>query len=192
MRLHRILPLLAAVVPLAAAAQSSDLRPEVRPFVGAFVPTGAQHDDFKAASLVGMQAALELAPWAHVVGTVSWTHGHARFSSLESDVTHIWQYDIGPEFNLQREFENGWLLKPFAGLGIGARTYDYRAPGLATNACTAGYGALGTELQWDYVAFRVEGRDYLSCFEHPRTGVKQTRNDLGISFGLALHLDHWR
>lgn len=192
MRLHHLIPI-AFALPLAVGAQGREVRPELRPHVGVYLPTGAQRDDFEAATLLGMQGALELAPWVHLVGTASWTHGHARFAPLgDEDVTHIWQYDVGPEFNIRHEFENGWMLKPFAGAGVGARTYNYRAQGLMTRTCTAGYGALGTELQWDYVAFRVEGRDYLSCFENPRTGVKETRNDIGLTFGLALHLDHWR
>ena len=164
------------------------MRPEIRPFAGVYVPTGALRHDFKSATMLGMQVAMELNDNLHVLGSLGWTHGHAKFAVLNDDVAYIWQYDAGVEFNLLAELGNQWLLRPLAGLGAGGRTYDYQAEGVGTSSCLAGYGALGTELQRGAIALRLEGRNYLACIDSPRTGRQHTRNDLGIMFGFAYHL----
>jgi hypothetical protein len=159
---------------------------EVRPFAGVYIPVGAQRADFKSATMVGGQAAIELSRNFHGLASVGWTHGHNKF--YVNDVTHIWQYDVGAELNLVRDLGYGWFFRPFIGTGAGGRTYDYRTAGVDTKSCLAGYGTAGSEIQKGIIAFRVEARDYLSCFESPETGKKRTRNDLGLSFGLAYHL----
>lgn len=179
---------LLAVTTAGGAQQVGRIRPEIRPFAGVYVPTGALKNDFKSATMLGMQVAMELSRHMHVLGSVGWTHGHAKFPALSDDVAYLWQYDAGVEFNLVRELDNGWLFRPLAGLGAGGRTYDYQAAGIGTTSCVAGYGALGAELQKGVLALRLEGRDYLACFDSPMTGEKHTRNDIGIMFGLAYHL----
>lgn len=189
MRTHRlVIATLATFATLADAQLPSERRPELRPFAGAFLPTGAQHDDFRNAATLGIQGAMELSSWMHLVATVGWTPSSNRFRVLDDDRTDIWQYDVGAEFNVLQPLPSRWLLRPFAGLGAGARTYDYRAARVGSRTCAAGYGSAGTELQRDYWAFRLEGRDYLSCMESPITGVKRTRNDVGVVFGVAYHL----
>ena len=173
---------------IANAQQPAAIRPEIRPFVGAYIPAGALRNDFKTATMLGAQAALELSDYMHVVGTVAWTHGHNKFADVADDRTFIWQYDLGVEFNLIQEIGTNWLLRPFIGTGAGGRTYDYQEKVFGTKTCTAGYGALGAELQRGSVAFRLEGRDYLTCFESPMTATKKTRNAFGLAFGLAYHI----
>ena len=158
---------------------------EVRPFAGVFVPVGASREDFKSATMVGAQAAVEVNRYFHGLASLGWTHGHNKF--FTRDRTDIWQYDVGAELNAVRDLGSGWYLRPFVGAGAGGRSYNYRSVAKTTH-CTAGYGTLGTEVQYNLVAFRVEGRDYLSCFESPITEKKRTRNDLALSIGLAYHL----
>jgi hypothetical protein len=177
---------IAAARPL--AAQDDLFTAELRPFVGAFVPIGKQGDDFRSATMLGGQAAIELSRYAHFVTSVSWTYGHARFSGLADDLTFIWQYDAGAEFNLIGELTTDWVWRPFVGIGGGGRTYDYRAKGVDTRTCTAGYGAVGSELERGNIAVRFEARDYVTCFESPLTGRKSTRTDLGLTLGFAYHL----
>jgi hypothetical protein len=172
---------------LGAQVTAPPLTPELRPFVGAYVPTGAMRDDFKAATMLGAQVALEVNRNFHVLGTAGWAHGHNKFG-LGSDRTNIWQYDAGVEANLVRSLAATWLFRPFVGVGAGGRTYDYRVDGVKTQTCTAGYGTVGSELQTGAVALRVEARDYLTCFKSPLTGKNRTRNDLGLSLGVAYHL----
>ena len=177
-----------ALVPVLGAQQLPRAPTmELRPFAGVYVPTGAMRRDFGTATTLGAQGALELSRHWHVLGSVGWTHGHNKLA-LGSDVTYLWQYDVGVEANLVRALGTHWLLRPFAGVGGGGRTYDYRAAGVSSRTCTAGYGALGTELQRGAMAVRLEGRDYLTCFESPATGRKHTRNDFGVTLGLAYHL----
>ena len=182
---------LAALLVGATAASSQNVTggwtPELRPFVGVFMPTGALRDDFKSATTLGAQGALEISSRFHLVGTASWTHGHQKFG-LGTDRVDLWQYDAGIEGNIIHNLTPSWMLRPFAGIGAGGRTSDYKAEGLGTKSCTAGYGALGTELQRGTVALRLEGRDYLSCYESPITSSKKTRNDMTVAFGLAFHL----
>jgi hypothetical protein len=178
--------LLACASALGAQTSQRRFTPEVRPLIGVFVPTGSMRDDFKTATLLGAQVALELSSNWHVLSNVSFTHGHNRLYAT-SDRTNIWQYDAGVEGNLVVPMGERWLFRPFAGLGAGGRTYDYRGE-VDTRSCTAGYGALGSEFQTGPVALRLEARDYLSCFESPISGYKKTRNDLGFAFGLAYHI----
>ena len=173
---------------VAHAQQPAAIRPEIRPFVGAYIPAGAMRDDFKTSEMFGAQAALELSDYFHVGGTVAWAHGHNKFAGFSDDLTYIWQYDLGVELNLMQEVGATWLFRPFLGAGGGGRTYDYQAEGVGTQTCTAGYAALGSELQRGSIALRLAGRGYLACFESPVTATKTTRNDFGLAFGLAYHI----
>ena len=161
-------------------------RGEVRPFAGVFLPVGAFDSDFKSATMVGGQMAIELNRHIHGIATVGWTHGHNKM--FTSDVTHIWQYDLGAELNAVKDMGWGWYARPFVGLGAGGRTYDYRITDVKTTSCTAAYGSVGAELQRNVIALRAEARDYLSCFESPVTREKNTRNDIGLTIGVAYHL----
>lgn len=189
MRTHTLtLAVLLGLAPaIGAQSPSRWVTPEVRPLVGAYVPTGPMRDAFKPATMLGAQFGLELSRNFHVLATGTWTHGHDKFD-FSTDRVNIWQYDAGVEGNLVRTLSEDWLLRPFVGAGAGGRTYDYRAAGVGTRSCTAGYGALGSEFQTGAYALRVEARDYLSCFESPVTGKRRTRNDFGLSLGVAYHV----
>lgn len=176
------------LVPSLVSAQmvSGIAAVEVRPFAGIYLPLGAQRTDFKSATMVGAQAAMELNRHVHAVGSLGFTHGHTKL--FARDLTKIWQYDVGVELNAVRQIGRDWDFRPFAGAGGGGRTYEYRPSGVGTRSCYAGYATVGAELQRDAIAFRAEARDYLNCFESPITGAKRTRNDLGLTAGIAYHL----
>lgn len=161
---------------------------ELRPFAGAFLPTGAMRDEFKAATTLGLQGGLELTPRWHLVGTLGWTRGHNRFA-FASDRTDIWHYDGGLEFGPFAALGTpAWRIRPFVGTGAGARTHDYRTPGVATRTCSAGYFTGGSELQHDAIALRLEARGYLSCFTSPITERQRTRSDAQLTLGVAYHI----
>lgn len=181
--------IVAALVATAtvASAQEQRVRPEIRPFVGMHFPTGDQRDLFDDAATLGLQAALELRPSFHLLGTFGWAAGQTKYAVTEDHV-QIFQYDVGLELNMVRALGEQWLFKPFVGFGAGARTYLYESDDLENRTCSSGYGALGAELEFDRTAIRLEGRDNVFCFRSALPGIKsRTRNDVGLSLGLAYH-----
>lgn len=168
-------------------AQTPLFTPELRPFVGAYVPTGDQSNLFKSGTMFGVQGALEFKPTFHLLGTFSWIPAHNKYTGFDENVS-IFGYDLGAEFAFVQPLGSGWELKPFAGLGAGARTYAFKASGLSDKTCAAAYGALGSEFQLDRVALRLEARDNVFCYRSPVAGISSaTRNDIGLAFGLAYH-----
>jgi len=172
---------------MVSSAQEPRVRPEIRPFVGMYFPTGDQRDLFDDGSVLGVQAALELRPSFHLLGTFGWGVGQTKYVSSKDHVETL-QYDVGLELNMVRALGEQWLFKPFLGLGGGARTYLYEDDDLKNRTCAAGYGALGAELEFDRTAIRLEGRDNVFCFRSALPGIKsRTRNDVGLALGLAYH-----
>ena len=176
-----------ALVIVASAANAQQPRTlELRPFVGAYVPTGALRDAFTSGLMLGGQAAYQVTPNFHLLATGSWSDVKAKLAPTQEH-TNLFQFDAGAEFGLVRPVASSWSFHPFLGLGLGARTYDYNERTFANKTCTAGYGAIGSELQTGPVALRFEGRAYAVCYQSPITGKSNTRNDLGFSLGFAYH-----
>ena len=75
---------------------------------------------------------------------------------------------------------------PFAGLGVGGRTYDYRDLDLDAKTNAAGFGVLGGELGFGRTGLRIEARDYVSRFKPFTGGDSKTRNDVTVAAGLTL------
>jgi hypothetical protein len=176
-----------ALAASAVPAQTPTVKPEIRPFVGVYLPTGVQKDLFENAAMFGVQGALEMRPNFHLLGTFGYVPGQAKYAGADADV-QIFQYDMGVELGLVRAIGASWQFKPFLGVGGGARTYLYADDDLRNRTCTAGYGALGAEMQLGRAALRLEGRDNVFCFRSALPGVKsRTRNDIGLSLGLAYH-----
>jgi len=175
-----------------SAAQSQEyqhkVRLEVRPFAGMYVPSGVQGDDFKSATTFGMQAALELNSYTHVLASGGLTNGHSKIGALISDQSKMWQFDVGAEFNALNELGSHYLLRPFVGVGAGMRSYSFKDSGLDTKSCAAGYGSLGSELQRGSVAIRLEGRGFVTCFKSPFNSETTFRSDMSFIFGLAYHI----
>ena len=188
MRKTTIIALVLAAGAAALPAQGRGAVPEIRPFAGRYIPMGDQRDFFTDAPMFGVQTAFELRPTFHLLGSFAWAPSQSRYAVADDNV-NIYMYDVGMELSLIRRMEPDWKVKPFLGLGAGARSYDFKSSELATRTCTSGYGALGTELQMHRVAFRVEGLHNVFCYRSPITGVRsRTRNDVGLTFGVAYHL----
>ena len=160
---------------------------ELRPYVGASIPTGTQRDFFTEEPMFGLQAAFEVKPTFHVVGSFGWIPADAKYAVTNAEVD-VLQYDLGVEFSVVRSMGGKWLLKPFAGLGAGARSYVFAADELNNKTCLAGYGALGTEFQLGRTALRFEARDNVFCYRSPIVGIEsKTRNDVALALGVAYH-----
>ena len=173
----------------AQAQESKPVRLEVRPFAGRYLPTGTQGGEFKQAPTFGVQGALELSSNIHVLASVGWTDGETKNETLALRGTQMLQSDLGIEANGVREIGTQYLLRPFAGIGAGARSYRYKEPGVANSTTPAGYLTLGSELQRSAVALRLELRGYVSRFNVPLNDETQFRNDMAFMFGLAYHIN---
>jgi hypothetical protein len=172
----------------ALAAQTPRLTPEIRPFAGAVVPTGELRKLFVDAPIFGVSTAVELKPSIHVLATFAWVPSQDKYGLAQNNV-NIFQYTAGAELGFVTPLGGSWELRPFAGIGVGARTYAFQGVGLKDRTCFAGYGALGTEFQIARTALRLEARDNVFCYRSPISGVSsKTRNDVGLSLGVAYHL----
>jgi hypothetical protein len=172
-----------ASLPIVAQAQ---VKPEIRPFVGAYIPTGSQRDILKDAFMGGGQLALEVNNQFHVVGSFAYSAPH--FKGQVSDHAHLYQSDIGAELFRDMSMQNDWKFRPFVGAGLGVRTFDPAGPIGAKNY-PSGYAALGAEFQLAQLALRLETRDYLMSFKGVTgTDNTSTRNEIALCAGLAYHL----
>lgn len=159
---------------------------ELRPYVGAYIPTGDQRDLLKDAVLVGGQASYRVNPNFAITGTLGWSPSEDRVTP-GNEKLDLWSYDVGGELRAPSWIQSGALdFTPFIGLGAGARTYNYRDLDVDSKTNFAGYGVLGGELGFGRFGFRLEARDYVSQFKPFGGGDSQTRNDITLATGLTL------
>src|SRR5688500_1566515 len=78
--------------PLAAQSSSAG-NLEIRPYVGAYIPTGDQREVFKDAILVGAQGSYRFTPALAVTATVGWS----PTEDAGRETVDLLQYDIGAE-----------------------------------------------------------------------------------------------
>jgi hypothetical protein len=170
----------------AANAQMRPIKFEVRPFVGAFIPTGDQREILEDAVLTGAQASWHLIPALSVTGAFAWSPSKDRITAGDQTLD-IYQYDVGAELRGWSWYQRStWDFTPFVGLGLGGRTYNYRDLDVGSTTDFDGYGSLGADFGIGALGVRIEGRDYLSQFKPlTRIGDSKTRNDVGIFVGLA-------
>jgi len=176
----------AAASAQSAGAQTSGIGLELRPFVGAYIPTGDQRDFLKDAVLVGGEASWRVIPAFAVTGTFAWSPSKDRLTAGDQTLD-IFQYDVGGELRVPSGYGLGFAqLTPFVGLGVGGRTYSYRDLDVSSKSNVDGYGALGGDIGFGPVALRIEARDYVSQFK-PLVGGgdTKTRNDIGLAAGLS-------
>jgi hypothetical protein len=160
---------------------------EIRPYVGAYVPTGDQRDLLKDAVLVGAQASYRVIPQLALTGTFGWSPSKDRISAGDQTLD-LFQYDVGAEARAPSLLHGvSWDFTPFAGIGVGGRTYSYRDLDVAAKTNVAGYGALGGDFGFRQFGLRLEARDYVSQFEPlTGTGEAKTRNDVTLVAGLTV------
>lgn len=180
--------LTAFALPAFAQRESTGPVLEIRSFAGAYLPMGAQRDDFKSTVTIGSQLAAEITDHFHLVGTLAVTDGRNRFTNFNDNRTYIWDYGLGGEVNGLHRTDGEWLVHPFLGFGLGARTYAYSATNVGTYTCAASYGSAGLELQRGVIGARIDARDYVTCFKSPIHSRNETRNDVSATLGLVYHI----
>jgi hypothetical protein len=176
----------------AATANAQDMKTqtsngfEIRPYAGAFIPTGDQRDLLKDAVIAGGQASYRILPQLAITGTLGWSPSKDRVTPGDQTVD-VWQYDLGAELRAPSWLTSGaWDFTPFAALGAGGRTYNYRDLDVDSKSNFAGFGGIGGELGFGRIGVRVEGRDYVSQFKPFDGGDSKTRNDVTVAAGLTL------
>jgi len=173
-----------AITGTGAAAQMP--RFEMRSKIGAFVPTGDQKDQLKNGLTMGSQAAFNFNRHLAAVGTFTWSKSEDKLTG-DADV-NVFTYDIGAELSTARALTSSLYLRPFAGMGIGGRSYDYKSGDSDAQHNFAGYGSAGAQLQLGKYGLRFEARDYLSRYKglSGELADAKTRNDLSFTTGLSL------
>lgn len=180
-----VLTLLLLAAASAAGAQSpSGALFEIRPNAGVMIPTGAQRDLVRTAPVYSVQTAMEMTRSLHVVGSFAWSPGRLAASDQSLD---NYQYDVGVEFNLVEAIGKDWNLKPFVGMGAGARTYTYAADDIPTRTGVSGYVSVGTEFQLRLIALRLETREFRYRYTYPDQASSRSRKDVSLSAGIAYH-----
>ncbi|MHB1862571.1 MAG: hypothetical protein ACYCVL_06320 [Gemmatimonadaceae bacterium] len=194
--------------PARAQSMDSGARPfDIRPFVGAYIPTGGQRDQLINAVMTGGQAQWSISPRWSLVGTYAWSPS-ADKSTLDpanklytgdEQRLDVRQYDVGVQARLgdlgSPSASDSWSMHPFVGAGLGSRQYKYRHPAIAETLVgksgatdMMGYGGLGTDVVRNdsRVGFRFELRDYMSQYKglYDQLATSQTRNDVTFSAGL--------
>jgi hypothetical protein len=174
-----------ATAPARADEEQLSRRLHVAPFAGAFVATGAQRHVLDDAVLTGLTLSYDLHPYLSVVNLVAWSPSQSKGLARNHDVDLV-QYDIGLQGQYPIEIGYGFTVKPFTGLGIGARTYSFRRLDVENETDFATYFALGAEVDHGSLTFSLTARDYLTVYDGmPMAVDAQARNDLALfaSFG---------
>jgi hypothetical protein len=181
------LPMALVVSAPRAVAQAWPSVPEVRPFFGAYVPAGKQHQLLDGGIALGAELALEFARGAHAVAGFTWVPTEQRGLDTGGRV-EMAQFDLGAEWLSPGRRQVQRRLNPLVGAGVGIRAYRSRDTDAPSQANLGAYGALGGELGLGRVALRLEGRDYLTAFRGlDGRAATSLRTDAAIALGLAYH-----
>lgn len=153
---------------------------------GTVVPTGSQEKEVDRGRMTAVQLSYGLRPDLVVTSTVGWTRTTPRQLGPDASL-HLFTYDAGLEYRLPRRASDGRVnVKPFTGMGIGARTHNYRHTDVATRNDLSAYASVGAELGISRVRLRLEVRDYLT-WGRPFGAARSTGlNDVAVLAGLRL------
>jgi hypothetical protein len=154
---------------------------------GTLFPTGAQRDVIKRANLTAARLAYVVRPALAITATVGWARAR-DVASVTDPRLDIFTYDLGAEFRPAQ-----WLsghavnFSPFAGIGAGARTYNYHSLAAGATHNIAGYVSAGGEFSLRRVRLQLEVRDYVTGFKPLNgEGSSGARNDVVAMIGLRI------
>ncbi|HEV3485455.1 MAG TPA: hypothetical protein VG106_08610 [Vicinamibacterales bacterium] len=154
---------------------------------GAIVPTGVQRDAIKRGNLTAVQLTYVARPAFAITSTLGWARSR-DIATAGDPKLDVFTYDVGAEVRAPR-----WLagkamtFSPFAGVGAGGRSYNYRKLDVAATHNVAAYASAGGELGYRRVRVRLEARDYVTGFKPlDGAGAARTGNDIVVMAGLRL------
>ena len=154
---------------------------------GSIVPTGAQRDAIKRGNMTAAQLSYVVRPALAVTATVGWARSR-DIAAAGDPKLDVFTYDVGAEVRAPRwGAGTSMTFMPFASVGAGARSYNYRSLDVAATHNGAAYGAVGGELGVRRIRLRLETRDYVTGFKPlAGGGPSATRNDVVVMAGLRL------
>ena len=179
------------VLAVSGAAQAQSSAPTKPGFefvmpTGTINPTGAQGDDMKRANLTAVQLSYGLRPDLVLTSTVGWARTRAVGLGTDAKLD-MFTYDVGAECRIPRRVgDRRFNFKPFTGIGVGARSYDFRNIDAATTHNLAAYASAGGEIALAKVRLRLEVRDYMTWVSPAGASDSVRRNDVAFMAGLRL------
>jgi hypothetical protein len=180
---------LVSIHSAAGQASGSDGRTwELRVTSGAFVPTGNHRQAVANAQVTAAQLAWVVRPSVAVTGTFTWARSR-DLGVIDTPKLDVFTSDVGVEARPTMWFaKHAVSLSPFAGVGAGMRSYDYRKLDVDATNNLAGYASVGGELGIGRVGLRLEMRDYATGFR-PLVGAgrSEMRNDVVMMAGIRFN-----
>ena len=152
---------------------------------GAVVPTGRERDAIKRGNLTAAQLSWVVRPALAVIATAGWARSR-DIATAGDPKLDVFTYDLGAELRAKRwSARDAITFSPFAGVGAGGRSYNYRSLDLDATHNVSAYGSAGGELGIRRVRVRVEARDYVAGFKPlDGQGPARTGNDVVVMAGL--------
>ena len=178
---------LSAQTAESAAAPVKQPRWELVVPSGSMIPTGAQRDAVKRGNMNAVQITYVGTPSLGIVSTFGWARSK-DVATAGNPKLDVFTYDVGGELRAPRWIGSETVsFSPFAGLGAGGRSYNYRKLDVDATHNLAGYASAGGELGMHRLRLRVEARDYVAGFKPlVGTGASRTGNDIVLMVGLRL------
>lgn len=158
---------------------------EVLTSSGALIPTGTERSAIKDAPLSTIQASYVIRSRFAVTALFGWARSR-DLATVNTPKLDVFTYDVGAEARAPRmNASESVSFTPFAGVGAGARSYNYRKLDVDATHNLAGYASAGGDLGMGRVHLRLELRDYVAGFKPLNgPGASATRNDVVALIGL--------
>jgi hypothetical protein len=180
--------LVSSAPPAGAQTAPAARRWELRIPSGAFVPTGSQRRVLGDAHVTAAQVSWLVRPSVAITGTFGWARSR-DLGAIDKPKLDVFTSDLGVEARPTSRMGRGAVsFSPFAGVGAGMRSYNYRKLNVDATHNLAGYAAAGGEMGIGRVGVRVEARDYVAGFRPlVGTGTSVARNDVVLMAALRFN-----
>jgi len=178
---------LSAQTTESSAAPTTQARWELVVPSGTMIPTGAQRDAVKRGNMNAVQITYVAQPSLAIVSTFGWARSK-DVATAGAPKLDVFTYDIGGELRAPRWIGSETIsFSPFAGVGAGGRSYNYRKLDVDAAHNLAAYASAGAELGMRRLRLRLEARDYVAGFKPlAGAGASRTGNDVVLMVGLRL------